>query len=382
MDQASRYEILRDIPNRSRLYNGGTLRFGPDGCLYASLGDDNDPCSAQDTTSLRGALLRLEVSGLPDGPGGVTDKNALVPAGNPFVAHPAVNARLVWSFGLRNPARFHLDPQGNGAFIADQGHSLYEEISLADGPGLDFGWPHFEGPAPATAPCSTGVSDPPADPIFAYDRSEMPQAGIVSAGVYRPGSCATCSFPLEYDGDYFFSDQFGGFLRRLEYRDGLWTHPPPVAGQPTAIDWGLGFEEVTDFLIAPDGSLWYCRQARNAVPMTGELHRIVHVPSALGVDPGRDGREVSFAPPHPSPASGAVHFRYALTADAVVRLELFDTQGRRVRELVPARNEARGSHTASWDGQADGGRRAPAGIYLARLTVDGESFHQRLAIVR
>jgi glucose/arabinose dehydrogenase len=149
IDQASRFEILSDIPNRNKINNGGTIRFGPDGLLYAALGDDYYRCGAQDTSTLRGVLLRLKVDQLPDGPGAVSDKNVLVAPGNPYSTHPLVNARLVWALGLRNPFRFHVDRVGGNAFLADRGSFQYEEISIADTPGLDLGWPYFEGEAPA-----------------------------------------------------------------------------------------------------------------------------------------------------------------------------------------------------------------------------------------
>ena len=69
IDPASRHDLINDIPDNAINHNGGTVRFGPDGMLYVSLGEDASPSSAQDTTSLLGVILRLDVSQLPPGAG-------------------------------------------------------------------------------------------------------------------------------------------------------------------------------------------------------------------------------------------------------------------------------------------------------------------------
>jgi len=121
VDPASRYTIINDIPDLLEVHNGGTLRFGPDSMLYAGLGEDGNACAAQDTSTLRGVMIRIDVRGLPAGPGGPPDRDLLVAAGNPLASHPIKNARLVWADGLRNPFRFHFDPLTGSIFIADVG---------------------------------------------------------------------------------------------------------------------------------------------------------------------------------------------------------------------------------------------------------------------
>ncbi len=65
--------------------------------------------------------------------------------------------------------------------------------------------------------------------------------------------------------------------------------------------------------------------------------------------------------PYPNPFSNEVQLSWNAPPDATVRLELFDTLGRRVTTLVDGRI---GQQTASW--QPTG---AAAGVYFARLTV-------------
>src|SRR5439155_11712390 len=134
-------------------------------------GEDAAACAAQDTVTLRGVILRLDVTRLPAGSGSAP--RALVAAsGNPFAASADSNARLVWEYGLRNPFRFQVDPQTGELWIADVGESRWEELDRATSGGGDFGWPYREGPSDHSTSCFP-VRPVLTDPVFAYDRSSF-----------------------------------------------------------------------------------------------------------------------------------------------------------------------------------------------------------------
>jgi glucose/arabinose dehydrogenase len=130
-------------------HNGGTLVFGPDGFLYAGLGDGGGSCSgnqgnvSQNINRYYGKILRMDPTAAPP----------YAAAGNPFVpeADPDGDgtsyATLVWHYGLRNPFRFSFDPANGDLYIGDVGQSDYEEIDFAAAgtSGLNFGWPYYEG---------------------------------------------------------------------------------------------------------------------------------------------------------------------------------------------------------------------------------------------
>ncbi|HLG93491.1 MAG TPA: PQQ-dependent sugar dehydrogenase, partial [candidate division Zixibacteria bacterium] len=212
----SRYNIITDIPDGASNHNGGTIRFGPDSMLYASLGEDADPCKAQDSTSFKGVILRISVDSLPGSGSGPATKSAITPSDNPFPG-PSANARLVWAYGLRNPFRFNIDGQTGSLYIADVGQGTWEEVSECAG-GENFGWPFREGPATRTV---AGCTEPGGSgngsfvpPIAYYNRTGF-TASIVSAGLYRPIAGPNFfNFPPEYNGDYFFIDYYQGFMRR------------------------------------------------------------------------------------------------------------------------------------------------------------------------
>ncbi|MDQ0374270.1 PQQ-dependent sugar dehydrogenase [Cellulomonas humilata] len=114
--------LLSGIP-RNKFHDGGRLRFGPDGKLYAATGDAQNGDYAQNTSNLAGKILRLN----PDG---------TVPSDNPF-------GNYVWSYGHRNPQGIAFDSQGR-LWEQEFGNSVMDETNLIV-KGGNYGWPACEG---------------------------------------------------------------------------------------------------------------------------------------------------------------------------------------------------------------------------------------------
>ena len=84
----------------------------------------------------------------------------------------------------------------------------------------------------------------------------------------------------------------------------------------------------------------------------------------------------------PVPAAGRVGITYGVVADrATVDLTVHDVSGRRVRTLA-AGAHGRGRYEVVWDGRDAAGGRVAAGIYFVRLSIDGEGWTRKLAIVK
>ncbi|MDT8912265.1 PQQ-dependent sugar dehydrogenase [Amycolatopsis sp. PS_44_ISF1] len=116
-------QILLSGILRNKFHNGGRLRFGPDGKLYASTGDAQNGDNAQNKASLNGKILRLN----PDGS---------VPADNPF-------GNYAWSYGHRNPQGLAFDSRGR-LWEQEFGNSIMDETNLIT-KGGNYGWPACEG---------------------------------------------------------------------------------------------------------------------------------------------------------------------------------------------------------------------------------------------
>jgi glucose/arabinose dehydrogenase len=367
--------ILRGMRDQACNHNGGTLRFGNDGMLYASFGEDASRCLAQNPTNLAGVILRLDVSNVPAGGGPAPLWASITPSNNPFAAAPDSASRLVWAYGLRNPFRFQVDKADGVLYISDVGESTYEEMDRAAVGGLNFGWPVWEGPLAQSPPC--GLNGTATAPITYYDRSSQGGAAIICAGIYRKPTGASNPFPAAYEGNLFYSDYYTGDLRRLTGSGNSWAIAASVPGQPNPNYWATGLWDASDYATAPtSGALWYCSQGG------GQIRAIEATTNVYTPPPPTPPQVVQFAAPFPSPATSSVTLKFTLARDADVSLTMYDARGRLVQRVLPAARQGPGLHMPVWDGLDKDGRRAPSGVYFARLVVDTESYEQRVPVVR
>jgi glucose/arabinose dehydrogenase len=359
--------LMEDIPDDHEFHSAGCLRFGPDGCLYVGVGDDVDMCAAQVPGSLKGCILRLDVRRLRIDEPAPVPRALLVPNGNPFSTSDD-NVNLVWAYGLRNPWRFHIDPLTRMLYAADVGEGSYEELNEIQA-GDNLGWPSREGlfSQPNGCPNPAGTLR---EPIAWYEHPAG-AAAVVSAGVYRPVPVAPGNWPPEYHGDLFYGDYFGGFLRRLKYRYGLWQETS-TPGQINETDWGTGFVNPVDFQVGLDGRLWWLSQAPY-LDGWGALHRISYRVPVAGV---HDGGGEARLEAGPNPFRSEVALTFQLGSVQRARVSIYDVAGRHRRTLFDGVGS--GSVRLSWAGEDERGRRLGAGIYLARLVLEGRSETIRL----
>jgi glucose/arabinose dehydrogenase len=192
--------VLLTIPHSTFAnHNGGQLQFGPDGYLYAGVGDGgsaNDPSNhGQDLGQLLGKILRIDVDRPP----------YAIPSTNPFASRPGARGEI-WAYGLRNPWRFSFDRDTGDLWIGDVGQNLWEEVDLqpaASGGGEDYGWRIMEGTHcfnPSTNCSRVGL----VLPILEYGHS----LGCSITGGYRYRGAR---FP-RLRGIYFYGDYCSGTI--------------------------------------------------------------------------------------------------------------------------------------------------------------------------
>ncbi|MGX1669820.1 PQQ-dependent sugar dehydrogenase [Streptomyces sp. NPDC055400] len=218
------YTVLLGGIQKDEMHNGGRLRFGPDGYLYATTGDARNGALAQDKRSLNGKILRLTTKGRPA-------------PGNPFDSY-------VYSYGHRNPQGLAWDPQGR-LWESEVGENTYDELNLIE-PGKNYGWPECEGSC-----TKEGVANPkavlsPSQGVpsgITYANGDLYMTTMRGKSLYRfPVDGADVGTPVaHYQGQY-------GRLRAVEKvpgKNALWvltTNAENNGGQPAGSDQVLEVE--------------------------------------------------------------------------------------------------------------------------------------------
>jgi hypothetical protein len=249
-------------------------------------------------------------------------------------------------------------PHGSGTLTAIAG-------SLLLNGDADLYLIHIDDPATFAASTCNGIADtqlwlfaPDGDGVTFDD--DDPECGVLSritgahvpaTGLYYLGCSAYDWDALDAEGQPIWLDAPYDVER---------TPDGPGAPGPVAAWGGTGYEAGA-YAIELEGVSW-------AVVGVADL------PAPLA-DAARLDRAF------PNPFGEATAIRYVLPLPASVTLSVYDAQGRFVRRLVDARTEP-GMHQAKWDGNDQGGRAAPAGIYYVRLAAGGRAESQTVVRVR
>jgi glucose/arabinose dehydrogenase len=169
-------------------HNGGVIHFGPDGRLYAVVGDSGDSGNSQDLGSRAGKVLRMTPLGR-------------VPDDNP------VEGNYTYSYGHRNMFGFAFDPQTEDLWVSENGPNCNDEINLVL-PGQNYAW----GPSQTcagTSPQNTNQDGP--------EPRQMPEVHygppmLAPTGVAFCDGCGLTG----HQGQLVFGSWGGGaFLRSL-----------------------------------------------------------------------------------------------------------------------------------------------------------------------
>lgn len=181
--------ITTGVPLTHQSHAGGTILFGTDGTLILTTGDNasytsTDTGSRNETyyqqalddgimrdeenvgafrsqmiNSLCGKVLRIDSEtgdGLPSNPHYDSD-------------NPRSAASRMWAMGLRNPFRMAIkygsgstnpaDANPGTLFVADVGWQTWEDLHIIDKPGLNAGWPLYEGQTALSSYYNSGTNN-------------------------------------------------------------------------------------------------------------------------------------------------------------------------------------------------------------------------------
>lgn len=263
--------LVLDLPGTpGPNHDGGKLAIGPDGMLYAVIGDlnrngrlQNHPDGAEpDDTSV---ILRVDYSGNGASDNPFSDQNAEI----------ADSVSKYFAYGIRNSFGIAFDPVTGHLWDTENGPSGYDEINLVL-PGFNSGWEQVMGPIERTDVDESELVDFSGshyrDPAFSWRSAQ----GITDIEFFN-----STSLGEEYSNNIFVGDINNGRLYYFEVndsRDGLSLGSSGlddlVADNDSEMDsvtLGSGFGGITDIETGPDGYLYI-------LSFSGDLYRILPNP--------------------------------------------------------------------------------------------------------
>jgi Ca2+-binding RTX toxin-like protein len=256
----------------SALHRAGWIGFGPDGYLYMTAGEGNQPTAAQDPQSMLGKVLRLDVNGEDAYPND-SNKNFAIPDTNPtqFAGYgdQVFEKSAVYAIGFRNPWKASIDSLGR-MFIGDVGENEYEEINLLVA-GANYGWGHnYPNHDRDDGPETTGPYTNPIDYYANVKNTNVPAEE-------RLGSSVTGGYvydgPVEaLKGRYIYADWGSGRFFTLSQNGDQWQRTEVTSlifGDETG-----AIERINSFGKDAQGNIYVATYGSFQTPNTGTIIRL------------------------------------------------------------------------------------------------------------
>jgi glucose/arabinose dehydrogenase len=362
--------ILITIDQPFSNHNGGTVAFSPiDGYLYIGMGDGGsggDPQNnGQRDNTLLGKLLRLDVD---------CAAPPCIPPDNPYVG-PGDPLDEIWAKGVRNPYRFSFDRATGDMYIGEVGQGTIEEVDFqpaASVGGENYGWRIMEGTLCFDNNVPPGCNDPSlTPPIHEYTHAGSPfRCSITGGYVYRGNAIPALQ------GTYFFADWCSNQIWSFRYVGGQVTE---FTERTTELVPDVGvITNIAGFGEDGSGELYIVDRSSTS---TGEVFKIIPESTGVGDPAGVPSVTFNLFPATPNPFSTSTQIGLELAQAGEIRLEVYDTSGRLIRDLGSMTRTA-GAHLVAWDGHSTAGSLAPSGIYFLRAEMGGQVLTQRLQLLR
>ncbi len=202
---------------------GGALAVGPDGRLYIGTGDNDEGSRSQSLRTTSGKVLRI-------------GRDGRFPDDDPFVDLTAGPCRAIWARGFRNVFAMAFEPRTGRLFACDVGGDRFEEVDVVE-PGVNYGWPMFEGP---------GTFEALRFPLLAYDHAHG--CAIVGAAFHPGGAWGSA-----WRGRFLFADFCTGAIHWIDPRAPRTTHTLAVSRVSGPV--ALATEPSGDVLVLARGSI-------------------------------------------------------------------------------------------------------------------------------
>ncbi|GAA4277492.1 PQQ-dependent sugar dehydrogenase [Aquimarina mytili] len=144
--------LIDQIP-ANRIHNGSRLLITPEGHLYMSTGDAGNTSLSQNSNSLAGKILRINLDGS-------------IPTDNPIAGS------TVYSLGHRNPQGLAIQPGGR-IYSSEHGPDTDDEINIIS-VGANYGWQEVRGLIDTPAEESFAATTPVTESIMNWTPTIAP----------------------------------------------------------------------------------------------------------------------------------------------------------------------------------------------------------------
>lgn len=209
--------VFDDIPG-ALTHDGGRARFGPDGLLYVTMGDNREASDAQDLAAFTGKIFRINTDGT-------------TPSTNPFLSP-------VYSYGHRNPQGLDWHPVSGDLWATEHGDVGNDEVNRIEA-GANYGWPVIEG---------GGTMPGMMTPVLSFSPSIAPSGASFYVGQAIPG----------FRNDLFLATLRGEHLHRVRFDP---ADPGRVLSHERLLDGRFG--RLRDVVTGPDGALYVSTNNRD-----------------------------------------------------------------------------------------------------------------------
>jgi glucose/arabinose dehydrogenase len=233
-------ELPRTLPGVG-IHVGGNIRFGPDGYLYVTIGENTVKEASQDLSSVLGKILRInkeDGSAAPD---------------NPFVDQPGADPRI-FAYGFRNSWDFTFHPETGEIYATENGDANCGELNRVVRGG-NYGWPESSSSDVCHNPGATEAIY-----YFTIFPSRAPYQFISTVAPTGIEFVTSDAYPLLIRSSLLICESNPAFMRHF-YLEG--------EDQDVVVDGTLVVRDCRlDIVIGPDGLVYYSNEneIRRLVP--------------------------------------------------------------------------------------------------------------------
>jgi glucose/arabinose dehydrogenase len=254
IDPDSELVLMRGDQQDADDHHGGSVRVGPDGKLYWSMGDNGwnhtntgvISQNSQNLSNMYGKILRINTDGS-------------VPDDNPFVNTPGALPQI-YAYGFRNPYRMTFTDDGD-LLVGDVGENTWEELDNVVAGG-NYGWSLAEGPCNGIGATSCSSPSSFVNPIYAYQHN---------------GQSSAITSVTPYGDKVLIADMQHGWIKELTFNGDYSS----LVSEETFDDKA---GTTSSLIEGPDGNIYQLTIMSDNPNNTGTLTRISPTTGTPGAD--------------------------------------------------------------------------------------------------